>query len=480
MTTITRKQNSSFPEVATIRKGGAKKKMNKNGREIEVVGDDLKDKFRVVFAPGAEDIAKRFQEVYKTDQPTKIRAMIPFTSVSKAWEYYSEAYNAGRLIARADEDKFLVYRNPLTGEYEVRDGEPFKEFHPGMKIAYDRDGRHYELALKCTGRLKLWLPEVCMIPGPQPMIRMVYFNLKTTSYYDCMNISANLRAVQDLAEALPGQNSNAAGIPIIIYRKEQEICWNKPDGSAQRVKKWLIQIEMDPQFVAAAFQRMSQFAMTGAMPAGMLESGVTVAQPASEIALAVDPEQDDDEPEHDSVDEQPVDAQEGDWRKLLDEEPATQSHPPIDPPVDDRTPEAAPINPLRYAQQTIAAAPHTGKALTRPMSPEVVKAALTVKSDGFRDRPVTPKQTGLAAMLLEQVYSGQPEPKKIRYSVTNYLFGHESLNDVKPGDIHALLDWLKPTKQENDEYLVDAMAAKEASNLFAAANRAAGQMELPL
>ena len=482
--TITRKQQSAFPVVATIRKGGAKKRVNKNGREIEVVGDDLKDKFRVVFDPGTEDIQRRFQEVYQTSEPTRIRAMIPFTSVSKAWEYYSEAYNAGRLIARADEDKFLVYRNPLTGEYEVRDGEPYREFHPGMTIAYERDGRRYELKMKCTGRLKLWLPEVCMIPGERPQIRMVYFVVKTTSFYDCLNISANLRAVQDLAEALPGQHGNAAGIPIILYRKEQEICWNKPDGSAQRVKKWLIQIEMDPQFVAAAFQRMSQFALTGGMPAGMLESGAPVVNPQAEISLGVDPDEEEEEGEGTGS---PLQNDGDDWKDLVQDavfRPEEQAHPPIDPPVVDRTPApapspSAPATPLDAAKALLAAAPHEGKNLVRPMAPETVRAALVVKSAGYVGRSVSPKQTGLAAMLLEQIYSEHDSPKKIRYSVTQYLFGSESLNDLTAGSVLALLDWLKPMQSSSGEYLVDDTTAKEASNLFAAACREAGQQEFP-
>lgn len=466
---MTRKTDSAFPIVATIRKGGAKKKMVKNGREIEVVGDDLQDRFRVVFDPGTEDIQKRFREVYRTLEPKRLRAMIPFTTVSKAWEYYSEAYNAGRLIARANEDRFISYRNPLTGEYEVRDGEPYREFHPGMAVSYERNGKRYDLKLKCTGRLKLWLPEVCMIPGEVPQIRMVYFQLKTTSFYDCLNISANLRAVQDLAEALPGQHGNAAGIPIILYRKEQEICWNKPDGSAQRVKKWLIQIEMDPAFVAAAFQRMSQFALTGAMPAGLLEGGSPLATP--DLSLNVDP--DEDENEEDSPPTTAPEEADGDWRELLDDEPETQEHPPVEPPVVDQTPE----NPLRAAQQTLAAAPHKGTKIVRPMAPEVVRAALTVKSANYPGRTVNPKQTGLVAMLLEQIYSDQPEPKKIRYSVTAYLFGRESLNDLEPGQVLALLDWLKPVQNEAGEYLVDKQSAAEASNLFAVACREAGQQE---
>jgi hypothetical protein len=437
-----------------IRKGAAKPQ----GKP----GADLNDRFRVVFAPGAEDIKADFLKLYQTDTPERIRAMIPFPRVNAAWSWFNEAYQAGRMVAQAVDDRFLVYRDPLTGVYEVRDGEPFKAYTPGQHIIYEREGKRYDLPMKPSGRLHLWLPELG---------RMVFFTLKTTSYYDCMNISANLAAVQGIADAL--NHSNAAGIPLWIYRKKQSITWNKPDGTAARIDKWLVQIEVDPAYVKNAISRMSDYALTGGTAVGLLPTG--------EIAGTEDPslvDEEEDEPENESA-VQPTDAQDGDFR------PEEQQHPAIDPPVVERKEEATPVeqaapeNPLRAAQQILAAAPHSGKALTRPMAPEVVKAALTVKAAGFAGREANPKQLSLAAMLLEQVFSGQPEPKKIRYSVTNYLFGHESLNDVSPADIVALLDWLKPTKLESNEYVVDTMAAKEASNLFSAANKAAGQLEIP-
>ena len=470
MTTLTRKQSSAFPEVAVIRKGGAKKTINKNGRDIQVVGDDLRDHFRVVFAPGAEDISKRFVEVYKTDQPTRIRAMIPFSSVMRAWEFYSEAYNAGRLIARADENKFLTLRDPLTGEYQVINGEPFTEFHPGMKIEYDRDGKHYALPLKCTGRLKLWLPEACMIPGDPPQIRMVYFTLKTTSFYDCMNISANLRAVQELVEALPGQNGNAGGVPIILYRKEQEITWNKPDGSAQRVKKWLVQIEMDPTYVAAAFKRLSEFALTGFTPAGFLQPGqpLAVAQPESTISLAVDPEEDegdDDEPGYDA----PAGTEEGQVRSDP-AQPAEEKSQVVEQPAAASDPQAI-----------VTAAPHKDGALIRPMAPEVLRAALALKAKKIGRRVASNNQVNLVRTLIEQCFAGagQESPEKIRHSVTAYLFGAESLKDASGAQIAALLDWLNPTqRKDSGEYLADPTAVKELTSVWTAALEAAGQQKL--
>jgi hypothetical protein len=461
----------NFPIVAQVRKGEPKRPgKNKKGEDIMVVGPDLKDRMRIAFFPGTDVYRNLFiashPELKDKDPKTlaniyvrRIRAMIPFAKVWDGLEVWNEVHQAGRMVVRANDKQVLFRKDPSTGKYLVRDGDPFEAFVPGQPITYERGGRVFSLATRTTTRLKLFLPDLG---------RMVMFELKSTGYYDSLYLKQQLGAIQMMANML--NNGVAGGIPFFVYRAEQMITWNKPDGTAQRVPHFCYQIEIDPEWVAAATKRMSNFALTGQQIAGLLAPTVELAGNEDPSLGHVDPEEGDEEHE---ANEAPVDAIDSPFRDEI------QSHPPIDPPVVERKEEPAPENPLRAAQQIVAAAPHNGNALSRPMSPEVVRAALVVKADGFRSRPVTPKQTGLAAMLLEQVFSAQPEPKKIRYSVTNYLFGRESLSDIQPGELHALLEWLKPTKLESGEYIVDAMAAKEASNLFAAANKAAGQMEIP-
>lgn len=268
----------AFPEVGIIRKGGQKQKRMVDGREVETVGKDLSDRFRVTFYPGTEDVAARFFEVYDTFTPHHIRAMLPFRSVWDAWNRANEAYNFGRLIAKADDDRFITLRDPLTGEYQVRNGEPLRAYTPGECIEYERKGKQYKLKLRPTGRLRLFLPEIG---------RLVTFTLKTTSFYDCINIEQHLGALQAIADALNG--GNAAGIPIHVYRAEREVTWNRPDGGAQRVKKWLVHIESDPEWVKAAIRRLADFALTGEMRAEGL-----LPEQLGEVAGSVDPEQDDD------------------------------------------------------------------------------------------------------------------------------------------------------------------------------------------
>jgi len=274
---ITEKLTIAFPEVGIIRKGAQKQKRTIDGREVETVGKDLSDRFRVTFYPGTEDIAASFFAVYDTFTPHHIRAILPFRSVWDAWSRANEAYNFGRLIAKADDDRFITLRDPLTGEYLVRNREPHRPYTPGETIEYERKGKQYKLKLRPTGRLRLFLPEIG---------RLVTFTLKTTSFYDCINIEQHLGALQAIADALNG--GNAAGIPFHVYRAEREVTWNRPDGGAQRVKKWLVHIESDADWVKAAIRRLADFALTGEMRAPLLP------EHHGEITGSVDPEQDED------------------------------------------------------------------------------------------------------------------------------------------------------------------------------------------
>lgn len=250
------KQEASFPIAAIIHKGAPQvERKNDQGKTYRTWGADLESEFRVSFAQGYEDLKRKFIMVYGSERTMHLKAMIPFPKADQAWECYNEAYNMGRRIAQADDLHYITKRDPLTGLYQVVNGDPYTPYNRGDKITYERGHRKFELEISIHGRLKLWLPQLDM--------RMVYFQLNTTSYYDCVNIQQNLAAVQAVADALPSQRGSVTGMPIWIYRAQRDICWNKPDGSAQRVSKWIVQIEIDPKFVAQAFTRMERFALFG-------------------------------------------------------------------------------------------------------------------------------------------------------------------------------------------------------------------------
>lgn len=282
------RQNVSFPDVAVIKKGTPKQVVEKDGKKILIQGKDLKNKFRIHFLPGTDEARNAFHNLHATElveygqnfsipngyEVTSIVAVIPSPSVWDSWNYVNSAYDAaGRRIGEANDDHYIKLRDPATGELIIRDGEPYKKFTPGDVIPYERNGKHFELKMKTDGRLRLVLKDLV---NQGILVQCV---LKTTSFYDCQNIKKQLAGIQVIADMV--NKGNAGGVPIKIYRSQQDCVWNKPDGSAARVKQWFINLQADPEWVKHAFTRMGQNALVqdnlekGFLPAPSIEGNVS-------------------------------------------------------------------------------------------------------------------------------------------------------------------------------------------------------------
>ena len=312
----TPKQSIAFPDAALIRKGTPKQKMTKNGKDLEIQGKNLDGKgFRIHFAPGTENAVAAWEinnasraVTYDPAQYVvipgeknyivkEITALVPTRSVWDALNEdmaVNEAYTGGRRFALANDEQYISYRNPATGEVEIANGKPFKKFEINEVIRYERGGRQFESKIKTSVRLRLVVKD--MIEQGQ----LVQFVLKTTSWYDWQNIKRQLAGIQAIADTT--SNGNASGIPFKIFRLQQEIVWNKSDGSAQRMKQWLINIQPNPEWVKVAFARMGQYALNGSAIAGALTA-------SNEVVGAANPEAEDD-------DEYDVDAEASDVESL--------------------------------------------------------------------------------------------------------------------------------------------------------------------
>lgn len=268
---MNRKQQSVFPEIGSIHKGGPKRG--------DRFGEDLEERFRVEFGPETIDAQMRFYAAHGSYYPTELRAMIVSTSVSEMWYFANETYTkSGQQIAVADDERFLHIRNPVTGEMIVRKGEPFTPYTPGQFYEYERNGKTYRAKLRPYGRLYLFLPE---LQTPNVL------TLKTHAFYDRVNIEKQLNAIQGLANAL--NNGNAAGIPIRVFRRKGWVTWNKPGGGAIRTEKWLVNIEPTKVWMEKAMRQLTNFASFG-----------TSFEP-NEILLDTPPDLDDDLPDVDET-----------------------------------------------------------------------------------------------------------------------------------------------------------------------------------
>ena len=437
---MTRKTSISFPVVATIRKGGPKRKVKKNGRVVETVGKDLNNRFRVSFAPGTDDIRKKFLEVYKTLEPERIYAIIPYTSVWDAWEFFYEAHASGRMIARADEEHFISLRNPLTGEYEIIGGKPFRPFDPrkGEAITYQRGSKQYSLPMKAIGRLKLFLPH---------LEELVAFELKTTAVYDKFNIEQQLGAIQAVAASVNG--GNAAGIPIIIYRSIGTVVWNRGDG-ATRLEKWLVNIKADPDWVKTTVRRLSTYAFTGKSPAALPGNGeqqrlddAPPAEPPREVVVDADSVPLDDDDEDAAL-----------------EIPSLEGADDAPPPLPD---DAAP--------------PPEDKATNgRPYTPDTVREKVRRAAEAYLRKNYIPTdaQVGLLNVALRQAVPDEAGRLALVHWVTN---GHP-VDNLPPQYTLALLKWLAPAEVAPGEYQIPYEARREANAILELAAEEQGQKAL--
>jgi hypothetical protein len=250
----------AFPEIGQIRKG-AKKGEKGPGKDLTY--------FRVEFDELEKVAAANFREAYK-DQPTAIRILLPFNEIERMWDPWLEAYTAGRLVARSD-GEFITYQLDDKGEVIVhggkdQNGNPVP--HPANGIA-GHDYKGNAVKFKPTGRLKVIVPE---------LKRAAYLTVMTTSTHDIANISSQLAAFKEL------NNGQLAGIPFILRRRPKSI--STPSDNGQRVRriKWLLSIEVDPDWAVAKFGQLNTLA---------LPSGIETPAPSGEIEEVV--EWDDDE-----------------------------------------------------------------------------------------------------------------------------------------------------------------------------------------
>jgi hypothetical protein len=239
----------AFPEIGSIRKG-AKKEANKPGADLTY--------FRVEFDEMEKKAAADFKAAYK-DQPKAIRIILPFNEIERMWDPWLEAYTAGRLVARSD-GEFIRYQLDDHGEVIVhggkdQNGNPVP--HPTNNIA-GHDYKGNAVKFKPTGRLKVIVPE---------LKRAAYLTVMTTSTHDIGNISDQLAAFKEL------NNGQLAGIPFILRRRPKAISTPSDNGQRVRRVKWLISIEVDPDWASAKFGQLSALALPSGFESPALPAG---------------------------------------------------------------------------------------------------------------------------------------------------------------------------------------------------------------
>lgn len=215
----------AFPQIGNIRKGAKKVDANRPGADLP--------HFRIEFDERETKAIAKFNQLYQDGKPTALTIILPFDQIERVWNPWREAYSAGTMLHRCD-GEFVNYAiDQKTGEVLVKNGLDASGQPVKCTLQNDPDKRK---RCKPTGRLHVIIPE---------LERLAYLVVHTTSIHDIANISDQLAAIQEM------NGGHIVGIPLILRRRPVKISTpSGENGKRQRMVKYLISIEADPEWVS--------------------------------------------------------------------------------------------------------------------------------------------------------------------------------------------------------------------------------------
>jgi len=234
---------AEWPTIGTLRKGEPQRDgKNAKGEAIKIVGRDL-DYFR--FDAIDQSTAAAFAALYGPT-PREITIALPYRTMDENFMAFQEAYTAAGLSHRCDgQECYSHNRNGIL----VPNGTPCPDRN---KPDSDRN------RCKQVGRLKT------IIKGFE---RTALVTVETHSINDIVAITQHLGAIEALGVGL-------WGIPMTLRRVEKDIYMPMKGGGRTRVKKWMLQIEISPEWASLqlqSMQRKSLQMMGASLPAPMIE-----------------------------------------------------------------------------------------------------------------------------------------------------------------------------------------------------------------
>lgn len=248
--------------------------------------------------------------------------------------------------------------------------------------------------------------------------RLAYMTVMTSSKHDIANLDAQMNALKQI------NNGQIAGIPMVLKRRPKKISTPKKDGSRARYTKWMLSIEADPNWVKAKLSEFKHLALPANGFPELQEEAIDVAFIEAGDIPGEDAEFD----------------------------------PPSDPEIDQEETNSDPE--------------------IRPYPAEKVKARIEFfANDTFKGKTASQAQKNLAIGMLEACFAEGDTSMK-RHEVCKYLTGAASTKKISGPYILALLEWLKPEKDDGGAYQPSALSEKEAQNILRQFEEDAGQKEL--
>lgn len=209
----------------------------------------------------APDVA----EALGTNAPTELRVYFPFDEVDRVFPSYMQLWATSALRCRGDGEHILYAINPITGRVTVKDGvvqeafsEEKRDFEPGEVLACP--GLDRNLYAKCAN----CKPNAMLIVMLRDVPRLAYYQISTTSIHNIVSLTDQLEYVREQVAKLTGE-ARIAGVPFILRRVEKTISAPKTDRHGnptgrQRVKKFFLELEIEPEWIARMVRGISRLA----------------------------------------------------------------------------------------------------------------------------------------------------------------------------------------------------------------------------
>lgn len=404
---------ASFPCIGTLRKGAKKTQENAPGKDLSYFRFTSDD-------PAAE---KMFTDAYGAE-PREINVYLPFPTTDENASFWFEHWVAGGLKWRGDGETLVMWQDE-KGEYQhTPKPQPENEGKP-------------------TGRLMVIIPE---------LQRLAYVTVQTTSWHDCRELSANLRAAEVTANQM---GKDLMGIPFKLTRVGREISTPSGKGGKRaRREKWLLHLEVGPTWFRKQLAESQRLALEFTQ-----ETEKTLSLPA---------------PDWDDEDDRIIDGSTGEIL-TIEAPPEPEKPKPASKKKPEPEPEPEPANEPSKPKR-----PYTPDVLIAEFRRRIVAAGGHVPLLKGEDELASIEQKGLLVGKLNEVFA--PADKETieqnRHCLIEAVTGDKSTKTIGRAAAGVLLSWMLAEPDDTGDRPIKQFVVQEAQAIVRAHLEASGQQTL--
>lgn len=210
------------------------------------------DHFVLTDAPGVV-------EAIKDPKPIDLRIYFPFDDIDLNFPAFHQLWSASSLICRGDGEHVLYAIHPQKGETIVRDGRAMTDYEitaaddHKLKINAGQEvgcpGMTHDLYAMCQH----CKPNAMLIVLLRDVPRLAYYQIATTSIHNVINLTEQMTYIKQTIRRL-------VGVPFILKLRPQKISVPKGGNGRMRTEKYLLSLEVDPEWFHKLEQAQNRLA----------------------------------------------------------------------------------------------------------------------------------------------------------------------------------------------------------------------------